>query len=267
MIFAFSPYLYYNTLMNQIWFYTITSVIVVSLISLIGIISLSLKKGYVEKIVFYLIALAAGTLLGDAFIHLLPEIVVNNGFDYMVGLYILSGIIIFFLIEKYIHWHHCQRNDCLEHGHPVGTLNLFGDVLHNFIDGAIIAGSFLVSIPLGIATSIAVIMHEIPQEIGDFGVLIHSGFSRIRALWFNFLSALTAVLGAIVILILGTKSQTFALTLTQILIPFTAGGFIYIALSDLVPELHKELKPIQSFVQFLFLILGIALMLLLLRFE
>ena len=136
-------------------------------------------------------------------------------------------------------------------------MNLIGDGLHNFLDGAIVAGSFLVSFPLGMATSLAVIAHEIPQEIGDFGVLVHGGLSQKKALVFNFCSALVAILGAIFVLSFGAKISGFP----QMLVPFTAGGFIYIAGSDLIPELHKEVNLKKSLVQLLGLLLGIGIML------
>lgn len=249
--------------MNQIWFCTISSVIIVSLISLIGVISLAIKKELLQKILLVLVSFAAGSLLGGALIHLLPEAVAESDFTLSVSLYLLAGIVVFFILEKFIAWRHCHIPTSEKHPHPVGIINLIGDALHNFIDGMIIAASFLVSIPLGIATSLAVIFHEIPQEIGDFGVLIYAGFSRTKALLFNFLSAIFAILGAIIVLLLNSQVPT----LTQFLIPFTAGSFIYIAASDLIPELHKETKPVKSLLQLIFFLLGIGVMILLLYWE
>ena len=219
--------------------------------------------------VFTVVALiAAGALLGDVFIHLLPEAVEGYGFTIQLSLYTLAGIIVFFVLEKYIHWRHCHKTGtCDVHDakdpHGVAKMNLFGDGLHNFIDGMIVAGSYIASIPLGIATTLAVIFHEIPQEIGDFGVLLHGGFTRKKALFFNLMSALLAVAGALVVLLIQNISESFSL----FLIPFTAGGFIYIASADLIPELHKENNPFISLMQFITFILGIAVMLLLTFLE
>lgn len=142
-------------------------------------------------------------------------------------------------------------------------MNLVGDAIHNFIDGMIIAASFFVSPAAGIATTIAVLLHEIPQEIADFGVLLHGGFSKGKALFFNLITGLTAVLGAIVVLVLGSLNQN----LVMFLIPFTVGTFIYIAGSDLIPELHKEVKLSVSIPQFVFFLFGIGIMMLLLLLE
>ena len=144
-----------------------------------------------------------------------------------------------------------------EHPHPVAYMNLIGDGFHNFIDGMIIAGSFLVSVPIGISTTVAVITHEIPQEMGDFGVLIYGGLSRTKALMFNFLSATTAFLGAVVVLVLSLKTNQ----VTSILIPFTAGGFIYIAVADLIPELKEHISALTSLLELTCLLLGILVML------
>lgn len=170
--------------MAQAWFYTVISVIIVSIISLVGIFTLSLKAKSLEKILIYMIAFAAGALLGDVFIHLLPEIS-ENEFTFSSSLYILLGIAFAFVIEKFARWRHCHNPTTKSHPHYLSTMNLFGDGVHNFIDGIIIGVSYLVSIPIGIATTLAVVFHEIPQEIGDFSVLIYAGFTRKKALFFN----------------------------------------------------------------------------------
>jgi zinc and cadmium transporter len=250
--------------MNTTWFYALTSVIVVSLISLIGIVTLSVKIDKLRKILIYLISFSAGALIGDAFIHLLPEAVEESeGFSIMISLYVISGITISFIIEKLIHWRHCHMPITTGHKHPFAWMNLFGDSIHNFIDGLIIGAAYLVSVPVGIATTTAVILHEIPQEIGDFGVLIHGGFSVKKAILLNFATALTAVFGTVVVLILGTQSGNLSL----FLIPFAAGNFIYIASTDLIPELHKETAVSKSMLQLIWFILGICVMLLLLMLE
>ena len=229
-----------------------------SLISLAGVLTLAMKKSKLESILIFLVSFAVGGLLGGAFIHLLPEIVEKQGFTISVSLSLLSGILVFFVLEKFIHWRHCHVPTSKKHPHPLAVMNLVGDGFHNFIDGMIIAGSYLVAIPIGITTTVAVILHEIPQEIGDFGVLLYAGFSKKKALFFNFLSALTAVLGAGLTLTIGKIIPNFSL----FIVPFTAGGFIYIAGSDLIPELHKQnLSASRSIVQFLALVLGILIML------
>lgn len=242
--------------------YALLSVILVSLISFVGILTISLKVEKLRKILLYLVSFAAGGMLGGAFIHLIPETVAEFGFNSVISIYLLSGIVLFFIMEKFICWRHCHHPTTKEHPHPFAYMNLIGDGVHNFIDGLIIAASYLVSIPLGITTTIAVILHEIPQEIGDFGVLIHGGFTRKRALVMNFLTALTAVAGAAVVLALG-----FMEGLAAFLLPLAAGGFIYIAGSDLIPELHKVMDMKKSSVQLLFIILGIAVMYLLVFLE
>lgn len=219
---------------------------------------MAIKKESLEKILLILVAFSAGALLGDAFIHLLPEAIEKNGgeLNYQIAISIFVGIVIFYALEKFLRWRHCHDIECEEHPKHLATINLFSDALHNFIDGIIIGISFLVSIPLGLVTLIAVAAHEIPQELGDFGVLVHSGFSRKKALTYNFLFALTAVLGTIITLLIGPRLQI----LVDYMIPITAGGFIYIALSDLIPELHKEENLSYSTIQFIFMIIGIALM-------
>jgi len=241
--------------MNEVWFYSIISVVIVSLISLIGVFSLGIKVEKLKKVLILLLAFSAGALLGDAFIHLIPEIVEEVGFGVSVGIYILSGVLLFFILEKVIHWQHCHMPITKEHVHLFAKMNLIGDGLHNFIDGSIIAASYMINIPTGVATTIAVIVHEIPQEIGDFGVLLHGGYSKGKALLLNLGTALIAVLGVVVALLLGSIGGV-EIVLTGI----AAGGFIYIAGSDLIPELHKEVAINKSLIQLLAFILGILVM-------
>lgn len=249
--------------MFQTWMYSTISVLIVSLISLVGAIAFLVKKETLDKILLLLVSFSAGALLGDAFIHLIPEAFGILGSTLSLSLSLLSGILAFFALEKFIHWRHCHIPTSENHPHPIAFMNLIGDGLHNFIDGMIVAGSYLVSIPLGLVTTIAVVVHEIPQEIGDFGVLVYGGFSRLKAVLFNLFSGLLAVIGVIVAILVSSKIEMFS----QILVPFTAGGFIYIAASDLIPELHKETKPAKSLLQLIFLLAGIGVMLLLLYLE
>ena len=228
-----------------------------------GIFTISMKAAMLKKFMIYMISFSAGAMLGDAFIHLLPEIVEEKGFGLDISIYLLSGIAFLFIIEKIIHWRHCHHPTTADHPHPFAWMNIFGDVIHNFIDGLIIAAAYLVSIPVGLATTLAVVLHEIPQEIGDFGVLLHGGFSKKKALILNFLTALTAVLGAVIALALSSYTEG----ITTFLIPFASGAFIYIAAADLIPELHKETKSSKSLMQFAWFVLGVLLMVALVKFE
>jgi zinc and cadmium transporter len=249
--------------MVNVWIYSLVSVFIVSSISFLGVLTLSINADKLKKILLYMVSFSAGALFGDAFIHLLPEIVGEVGFNSSISIYILFGIGFSFIIEKFIHWRHCHIHESEEHVHPFAMMNLFGDGVHNFIDGVIIAASYLVSVPVGIATTLAVILHEIPSEIGDFGVLLHGGFSKGKALFYNFITALTAVLGAIVSLLI----SSFVENITLFLIPFAAGSFIYIAGSDLIPELHKEVEVKKSLMQFVAIALGVLVMMLLLLLD
>lgn len=227
-----------------------------SLLSLVGVLFLSLSLSRLERVIMFLVSFSAGTLLGDSFLHLLPESVETWAGGSGLWFGVLGGIVLFFILEKIICWRHCHIPTSDQHTHPLGTMNLIGDALHNFIDGLIIAASFLVDFRLGLLTTIAVISHELPQEIGDFGVLLHAGFSKKKALFFNLLSASASLLGAAVMIILGEKINGFS----HLIVPVTAGGFIYIAASDLIPELKKDSKLGPTLKQLLGLFLGLALM-------
>jgi len=249
--------------MITIYIYAFVSVIIVSLISLIGVFSLSIKEEFIKKYIGLFISLAVGALLGDALIHLIPETFKNSSNSVFVSLLIISGILVFFTLEKFLHWHHHGEDKDEPNIHPVGKLLLFTDGFHNLIDGIIIGVSFLVSIPVGIATTLAVVLHEIPQEIGDFAVLIHSGYDKKRALWLNFLSALMAIVGVFFALIFGSIAEAFTLWI----LPIAAGGFIYIAVADLIPELHKTKELKYSVLQLGTLLVGILTMIVLLLLE
>lgn len=227
--------------------------LLVSIISLIGIVTLGLKPKIFDRSLILLVGFAAGGLMGGAFFHLLPE-ALHEAEASVVFFYSLVGFAAFFLMERYFHWRHCHAQTC--EIHTFTYLNLAGDGLHNFVDGLIIAASFVTDFRLGIVTTLAVIFHEIPQEIGDFGILVYGGFSKLKALLFNFLCALTAVLGAL----LGYFLAIFTDNISLFLIPFTAGGFIYIAASDLIPELHRQKDIRRANFAFLTFILGLAFM-------
>lgn len=245
------------------YIYALLSVLGVSLVSLVGLFTLSRDEARVKKYTFLMLSLAVGALLGDAFIHLIPESIEalatedEHGHGHgLGGLLVLLGVIIFFIIEKFLHWHHHENDAEEKHIHPVGKLTIFSDGVHNFLDGVIIGASFLVSIPVGVATTIAVILHEIPQEIGDFAVLLHAGYTKKRALFLNFLSALTSILGVLLAFALGSKSEVF----TSAILPLAAGGFIYIAIADLIPELQKTKEPKKFALQIFMLLVGAGAM-------
>ena len=243
--------------------YTLISVILVSLIAIIAILPLMFKKKISNVFLLALMSLSVGALLGSVFLHFLPE-AVAEGYTLGLAINILLGFLVFFILEKLIHYHHnkkCMNNPhkC-GHGHAyhLAPLNLIGDGVHNFLDGLVIAGSYVVSIPLGIAATLSIIFHEVPQELADFGILLYSGLSKFKALLFNFLSAATAIIGAIVGLFLAGKVHGF----TSFIIPFAAGNFLYIAASNLIPELHRHCKIKDMFIHLFFIVLGIGIMIL-----
>ena len=245
------------------WFLAIGSVTFVSLLSLIGIAFISVNEEKLRRTIFVMVSLAVGALFGDAFIHLLPESFERSGSSVTTSLYVLAGMLGFFVLEKFLLWKHQHVLETGDHVHPVGYMNLAADAIHNLIDGMIIGAAYLVSTPLGVATTIAVVCHEIPHELGNFFVLLHAGFQPRRALLFNFLSAIFAIIGTVISLLIGSQVESFSV----VLVPLAAGGFIYIAGSDLVPELHKEANPAKSVMQLAGMGAGVAIMLLLTKMK
>ena len=242
----------YNRLMSVLGL-IIVSNLVISLGALVGVVSLAVNKERLEKVLLFLVALSTGALMGGAFLHLLPEAVemLESERVFLVALLAFMG---FFLVEKVLHWHHCHKRDCDDH--HLGQINLFGDSVHNFLDGLIIAAAFMAEVKLGWATVLAVALHEIPQEIGDFGVLLHAGWEKRKALVANFLVALMAVAGGVAGFYLSSSVEAFI----GYLMAVAAGGFIYIAASDLMPELKKETDLRKSLVSFGVFGLGVGLM-------
>jgi len=220
------------------------------LLALAGSLFFFLSKKSLDKILIYLVSFATGALIGGALIHFIPESLKVLSLSTTLSITIL-GFIVFLLLEKFLHWHHCHNGKCEKH--PYTYLLLYGDGIHNFIDGLIIAGSFLISIPFGIVTSSLIIIHELPQEISDFGVLVYGGFSRGKALLYNFISQLTAVIGGIIGFFYLPEQAIY-------LLPFAAGGFLYIALSDLIPEIFKEKNPKKMIINLLIIIFGIGIL-------
>lgn len=237
------------------FFYITISVLSVSLMALIGLVFLSLKESLLKKLLPFFVSFAVGALFANVFLHLLPEIVESAADPHDGLLLVLVGIVGSFLLERVIHWHHCHHLGC-SHAPTVGTMMLIGDGLHNLMDGILIATAYLVDVDAGIATTIAVLLHEIPQEIGDFAVMLHSGWSRGKALFANFVSALMAVVGAGLVMLM---HETIG-GVEGVLLPLIAGNFIYIAGSDLVPALHKEKRFVKSLMQATAMVLGIVLM-------
>ena len=233
--------------------YILVVTFAIALIAFIGIFTLALKDKVLNKILLILVSLSAGALMGGAFLHLIPEAVEGSeGTD--VFIFVLVGFVLFFIIEKVLHWRHCHKGKC--DVHTFSYMNLVGDSIHNFIDGLILAASFVTSVELGLTTTIAIAAHEIPQEIGDFGVLIYGGFKKKKAIILNFIVALTIVLGGIIGYLI-SKSVESAVAF---LLPFAAGGFIYIAATDLVPEIKKELDFKKYMATLVVFILGILIM-------
>jgi len=231
----------------------VAATVVNSLVAFVGIFSLWCKEKTLRKMVILLVAFSAGALLGGAFLHLIAEsleAVETN----IVFLMVIAGFSVFFLMEKFLHWHHCHEGKC--DVHPYTYLILFGDGIHNFIDGLIIAASFLVNPAFGIVTTLMIISHELPQELGDFGVLIHGGMEKRKALVYNFVSQMASIIGGVIGFLLAGFGG-----FQVMLLPFAAGGFIYIAASDLIPELHKEGDKRKSMAAFVLFILGVLFML------
>lgn len=245
------------------WAATILAVLAVSAIAFAGIVILVVREGTLRKLVPVLVSFAVGALLGDTLFHLLPELAENGGITVEMSWVMALSILFLYVLEKFIHLHHQLNAPQHGHVHPVVLTNLVGDGVHNFVDGAIIAGSFLVSPSLGIATTIAVALHEIPQEMGDLGILVHAGLTPRRALVYNAASAMTALLGATIALALDGAIDG----IERPLLAISAGAFIYIAGADLIPELHKGTDIRIGIIQFLGITAGFVVMAALLLLE
>ncbi len=241
--------------MGNVWIGAIGSTFLVSLLSFSGILFLAMRAKQLKRIIFILVSFAVGALFGNTFFMLIPESFVLIENTRLIGLLIVSGLVVMFILEKFIHWHHCHN---VSHEHdeaPLGYISLVTDSLHNFTDGVLIAAAWMASPEVGIATTLAVVVHEIPQEISDFGVLLHAGFSKRKALFLNFVAACTAILGAVITVLLGSVTEE----LIKFILPFAAGGFIYLAGSDLIPELHRESSARKSLIQLTAILTGLVL--------
>jgi len=224
-----------------------------SAIAMVGSITLVLKPATLDRLLLPLVAFAAGSLIGGAFFHMIPATIDANANVLGISVAVVTGFTVFFALEQVLHWHHCHRaqSDCKQ---PLTYLILIGDALHNFLGGLAIAGTFLIDVRLGITSWLAAAAHEVPQELGDFGVLVHGGWSKRRALLFNVLSGLTFLLGG-----LSAYGLSFRMDVSW-LIPFAAGNFIYIGASDLVPEVNKHADIKANAVHLLAFVLGVALL-------
>jgi zinc and cadmium transporter len=231
----------------------VVACLAMSLLALSGAVTVVLPAPAFDRVVLPLVALAAGSLLGGALFHMLPAAVDRLGNVLPVYELLAVGIFTFFLLEQYLHWHHCHRSQSKHR--PVGYLILIADGAHNFVDGLAIAAAFIVDTHLGLVTWLVVAAHEVPQEMGDFGILVHSGWSRAAALVYNLLSALTVLAGGLVAYTLSASVDVAPL------LPFAAGNFVYIALADLVPELTTSPAPRDKAVHALGFALGLALLL------
>jgi zinc and cadmium transporter len=240
-----------KTMTTFLWIFS--GGILMSAIALIGSITLLLSETTLKKLLLPLVALAAGTLLGGALLHMIPAAIEKSGNQVSIYVWILLGFTLFLALEQFLHWHHCHRAPS-EH-RPLTYLILIADGVHNFIGGLAVAGAFLIDVRVGISTWLAAAAHEVPQELGDFGILIHGGWKKSKALLYNLLSALTFLVGGIVAY---TASFTFDVTF---LLPFAAGNFIYIAAADLIPEIKHEDNPTLNAIHFCSFLVGILLLL------
>lgn len=240
------------------YFYALLSVIIVSFVSLVGLALVWVRIHRLQHLIIYLVAVSAWAFFGDVFFHLVPEMIEENwSRSFWMSVFVLSGLIFGLFVEKILRRRHCHLHDGHhDHSHHVAHMSIAWDIMHNLIDGLVIWSSYLLGIEIGIATTLAIILHEIPQELWDFGVLVHGGYSVHKALRVNFLTALTAVLGCVIALI-GSQYLT---ELPHILTPFAAWMFLYIAGSDLIPELHKQEKLSESLIQILMFVVGAGLM-------
>ncbi|MBD3253422.1 ZIP family metal transporter [Candidatus Pacearchaeota archaeon] len=239
-------------LSTTILLWIILMTVINGLLAFAGAVLYFIFKKNLNRILIILVAFTTGALLGGAFFHFIPEAFEELGIFQTAGIAIL-GFVIFLFLERVLHWHHCHNGRCEKH--PFTFLLLWGDGIHNFLDGVIIAGSFVISIPFGIVTSLLIMAHELPQEIGDFGVLVYGGLKPGKALFYNFISQITSVLGGVLgFFVLGVQDWSVYL------LPFAAGNFIYIAAGDLIPEIFKEKKLTRVIINLLAIIAGLLVL-------
>jgi len=232
-------------------FWILGATILDGMLGLSGIFSLFIREKYLEKIIKVLVAFSAGALLSGGFFHLLAETLDKLSVMLAFGI-MLIGFLAFFVLEEYLHWHHCEECDI----HPYSYLMIVGDSLHNFIDGLVIAAAFMTNVNLGFITTVLILTHELPQELGIFAVIVSGGIDKVRAIFFSFLAQITCVMGGIA----GFLAMSKVEILSTYLLPFAAGGFIYIAAADLIPSMHKT-EGVEKITSFVWLCLGLLFML------
>lgn len=235
--------------------YSLLAALIVGLFSFVGALSLLISGDRLNKFLIYLVSFSAGSLIGAAFFHLLPEAAGLTESPLRIYVYALTGFSLFFVLERVLRWHHCHGGECETHKH-LGWMNLIGDGFHNFIDGMVVFAAFAAGPALGVPVTLSIILHEVPQELGDFGVLIYAGFTKRRALLYNFLSACVALLGVLTAYFLYFYNEL----VSAFLLPFAAGGFIYIAASDLIPEIHKDERLSRAIWSYLLFIAALVFM-------
>lgn len=221
-----------------------------------------LSEKFQKQLIYLLISYATGTLLTAALFGLIPEAIESVDHESpVIMMVVLGGILFFFFLEKIVIWRNCSNEDCEVHS-AAGPIVLFGDAFHNFTDGIVIAASFLTNFSIGIGVSLAIIAHEIPQETGDFGILLHGGYSKKKAFIYNTLSSIITIPSAII--------SYYILDVFTIIVPFalaiSAASFLYIALSDLTPELHQKFKLKHTITQLILILTGIISMYLIITF-
>lgn len=240
--------------LSPILLYILVATSAMGLISLVGTITLLFNKKLLKDILIFLVALAAGTMLGTAFFHLIPESSSTIGI-YSTNVIVIGAFVAFFILERTLHWHHHHE---INDKHTIGTINLVADAFHNFLDGLIIAAAFYTDPSLGVLTTFAVILHEIPQEIGDFGVMLHSGMSIKKAILSNFVVSLLSIIGGII----GFLYIDITTSATAYITAFAAGGFLYLSTSDLLPEMKQENNKPKAWITIAIFIAGTLLMIL-----
>jgi zinc and cadmium transporter len=225
-----------------------------SAIALVGSVTLLLDERTLQRLLSPLVAFAAGSLLGGAFFHMIPAGFAAGLDETVIYASVLAGFAVFLGLEQFLHWHHCHRSD-VECRKPLTYLILIGDGLHNLLGGVAVAGAFLIDIRLGVVTWLAAAAHEVPQELGDFGVLVHGGWEKRQALAFNLLSALTFLAGGLIAYVASFRLDV------SLLVPFAAGNFIYIGASDLIPEIKSHAELRTNVIHFVAFSVGAGLML------
>ncbi len=245
--------------LDSIYVPMFASVGLIWLTSLIGILATVVPIERLNKLISHLVSFAVGALLGGAFLHLIPQAFAHEDVGPDTPIYIVLGIMLFFVLERFLNLHHEHHVDQkVDRVRPIVTMNVIGGGMHNLVDGMLIAAAYGVSLESGGITTLAILLHQIPQEMGDFGILLHGGLSPRKALLYNFLSGGGAVIGALISIAIGNLASEYS----PILLALTAGAFVYIAASDLIPELHRAPGRKSALVQLILMASGVGVMML-----